>query len=592
MQKRWNILESAPRDFIAGRVVSEESCGQLHEAILHLLWHRGIRTEEAVAAFLQPVYERDIHDPFLFSQMTLAVKRIFFALERNERILIFGDYDADGVTSSTILISTLREIAEKLGSTATIVSYIPHRDREGYGLNGAQVDRFAQEAVNLVISVDCGIACPDEAAALKSHGIDFIIVDHHRFGDVLPDAILIHPSVPGETYPFKDLAAAGVSWKLASALIIEARGRSLSIVDGFEKWLLDLVAISTVADVVPLTGENRALLSYGLRVLRKTRRVGLQALIATAGIRPQGISSRDIGFAIAPRLNAASRMAHASIALTLLLSPSREEAETVAHDIEQLNRARQQATIGMMKRADELVAESAEDARIHVLWDEGWSPALVGLVAGRIAERYGVPVVAVGKHGDVWIGSGRSIPSYDITEAVKRSGDGLLTRVGGHPQACGFSLASDDHLPQFAERLRRDALDRISSETVGPELTVHAELTLREINWQLIDSLARMEPFGQGNAEPIFIARELEVVRSNIVGKDATHLRLVCRSKDGEVSSFIAFGFANRASEAAVGSLIDVAFSVAAEDRNGRREIRSKVIDFRESHESRVKSHE
>ena len=583
MQKRWNILEPAPRDFIAGCRVSQEACGQLPEAITHLLWHRGIRTPEAVAMFLQPAYERDIHDPFLFSNMQTAVARIFSALDRGERILIFGDYDADGVTSSTILISTLRDIAEKRGSTAAIVSYIPHRDREGYGLNLTQVEQFATEQVNLVISVDCGIACPNEAAALKTHGIDFIIVDHHQFGEILPDAILIHPSIPGETYPFKFLSAAGVSWKLACALMTEARARGLEIAAGTEKWLLDLVAISTVADVVPLVGENRALLAYGLRVLRKTRRVGLQALISTAGIQPQQISSRDIGFAIAPRLNAASRMAHASIALQLLLAPTRDEAETIAHDVEQLNRARQQATIGMMTRADELISAIPGQASAYVLWDAAWSPALVGLVAGRIAERYGVPVAAIGKHGDTWIGSGRSIPSYDITEAVKRSGEGLLTRAGGHPQACGFALAADEHVPQFAERLQRDAATQIRSDVVGPELVIHAEIDPTEIHWPLIDALGQLEPFGQGNAEPLFAVRGVEVTRSNIVGKDATHLRLVCRTGAGEQISFIAFGFAHRAAEASVGMKIDVACTIAAEDRNGRREIRNKVIDFRAS---------
>jgi single-stranded-DNA-specific exonuclease len=581
MQKRWNIIEPAPRDFVAGCRVSETPCGRLHDAILHLLWQRGIRTPDEISAFLEPAYERDVHDPFLFSQMERAVGRIFRAIENGERILVFGDYDADGVTSSTIVISTIREIAARMGVTSNVTSYIPHRDREGYGLIMAQAERFAGEGHQLIITVDCGISCPNEFAFLKSRGIDAVVVDHHQFGDVLPDAILIHPAIPGETYPFKQLAAAGVAWKLACALAITARRRGIDLPDGFEKWMLDLVAIATVADVVPLVGENRTLLAYGLRVLRKTRRPGLLALLASAGIPPNDIGSRDIGFAIAPRLNAPSRMAHAELSLALLLAPSPEEAEPLAREIERLNRARQQTTVGMMARADGIIAEREGNARIHVLWDAGWSPALVGLVAGRIADRFGVPVIAIGKHEDAWIGSGRSLPAYDITEAVRRAGDGLLTRSGGHVQACGFSLASDEFVQQFADRLRADAEEHLGADAVGPAQDIHAEIGLGDVDWVLVESLERIDPFGQGNPEPIFMSRGLDVASASVVGKDGTHLRLFCRSADGSARPFIGFGFAPRASEASRGSKIDIAYSVAAEERNGVRDIRCKIVDLR-----------
>ncbi len=581
MQKRWNILEPAPRDFVAGCRVSETACGRLHDAVLHLLWQRGIRTTDEVSSFLEPAYERDVHDPFLFSQMERAVERIFRAIENGERILVFGDYDADGVTSSTIVITTIREIAARMGIASNVTSYIPHRDREGYGLIMAQAERFASEGYQLIITVDCGISCPNEFAFLKSRGIDAIVVDHHQYGDVLPDAILIHPAIPGETYPFKHLAAAGVAWKLACALAITARKRGIDLPDGFEKWMLDLVAIATVADVVPLVGENRTLLSYGLRVLRKTRRPGLLALLASAGIPARDVGSRDIGFGIAPRLNAPSRMAHAELSLALLLASSMEEAEPLARDVEQLNRARQQTTTGMMAEADALIASRVGDPRVHVIWNAEWSPALVGLVAGRVADRTGRPVVAIGKYGDAWIGSGRSLPAYDITEAVRRAGDGLLTRSGGHVQACGFSLASDEFVHQFADRLRADAEERLGADAVGPALDIHAEIGLRDIDWVLVESLERIDPFGQGNPEPVFVSRGLEVGSASVVGKDGTHLRLFCRSTDGSARPFIGFGFASRAQDAARGSKIDIAYNVAAEERNGVRDIRCKIVDLR-----------
>jgi len=582
MQKRWNVVDAAPREFIAGCRVSEGVCGRLHEVALRLLWQRGIRSPDEIASFVEPAYDRDVHDPFSFARMGVAVERMLAAIDAGERILVFGDYDADGVTSSAIVMVALREVIAKTASAATVESYIPHRDREGYGLTMAQAERFAVEGIRVIITVDCGIACPNECAFLRARGVDVIIIDHHQFGDILPDATLIHPSLPGEAYPFKHLSAAGVAWKFVCALLVEARRRGVGIADGFEKWLLDLVAISTVADVVPLVGENRALLAYGLRVLRKTRRPGLIALMAAGGVQANRLGSRDIGFAIAPRLNAASRMAHASRALDLLLAASREDADPIAAEIERLNRARQQTTVGMMESANSRIEERAGD-RIHIIWDPSWSPALVGLVAGRIADRYGVPAVAIGKHDGVWIGSGRSLPSYDITEAVRRAGDGLLTRSGGHTQACGFSLASDDHVPLFAERLRADAEVRLNADAVGPTLDVHAEIGLHDIDWPLIEALEKLEPFGQGNPEPVFMTRGLDVASSSIVGKEGSHLRLFCRDASGGASSFIGFGFAPRAAEAARGSRIDIAYSIAAEERNGARNIRCKIVDVRSS---------
>jgi single-stranded-DNA-specific exonuclease len=575
MKKRWDVLEPCPPEFAA-------ACGDVHPVVPQLLWHRGVRDYEDAESFFHPSYERGLHDPFLFSQMRAAAERILRSLRDGERILVFGDYDADGLSGSAIVVSAVREIAKSTGSSSEVRTYIPHREDEGYGLQMVQAERMIGEGYGLVITVDCGIACPEEIARLRECGIDVIVVDHHGFGDALPDAVLIHPGLPGETYPFKHLAAAGVAWKLACALIACARERGTDVPEGFEKWLLDLAAIATVTDVVPLTGENRVLEHFGLKVLNKTRRPGLRAIIGSASLSPGRIRARDLGFVIGPRLNAPSRMAHASVAMDILLSEDEDHAHALARQIESLNRSRQEAMLVMMREADELLEESSgADARMHALWLEHWSPSLAGLVAGRIADRFGVPTIAMGKHGDQWIGSGRSFQFYDITEAVKRAGQGLITRAGGHAQACGFALDSEELVREFVSRLRADARERIEDGMAGPFLEVHADLDLKDADWRIVESLERFEPFGCGNPEPVFRARNVEVVSASAVGRDGRHLRMAGKSSDGSVRPFIAFGFADRADEARPGSVIDVAYNIGTNEWNGNREIQCKVKDIR-----------
>lgn len=583
MSKRWIVRDQCPPDFAV-------TMPSAHPASPQLLWNRGIRTPDEAASFFASSFEEGIHDPFTFRQMRVAVERLLTAVSNGEKIVVFGDYDADGITGSAVVITTLREIERLIererpssveGRASSVTSYIPHRDKEGYGLQMGSVAQLADEGAQLIVTVDCGIACVNEIAEARKRGVDVIVVDHHQFGETLPDAVLIHPGIPGETYPFKSLAAVGVAWKLASALLVEARSRGLAIPEAFEKWLLDLVSIATITDIVPLTGENRVLERYGLRVLNKSRRPGLLSLFERAGLTRGEIKERDVGFAIGPRLNAAGRMEHASIALRLLLAETEEEALDLSHRLETLNRMRQAATEEMMKQAERMLVEAAENVRLHVLWHETWSPALVGLVAGKIADRYGLPAVAIGKHGAQWIGSGRSYPAYDITAAVRRVGDGLLTRSGGHVQACGFSLALDENVPVFADRLRQDAGERLTEGALGPTLDVDAELPLEDVSWPLVETISTFAPFGCGNPEPAFVSRALVVAASSAVGQDGRHLRFVAKSPSGTVQKFIAFNQGKRIADASVGSSIDVVYHVGANEWNGRKEIQCKVVDFK-----------
>lgn len=575
MQKRWRILEPT-------NVLAPEAFPDMHPVGTTLLANRGITDALEAEAFLNPDFETGIHDPFKFARMKDAVARVFAAIESKERITVHGDYDADGVTGSTVVISVLRELERKMDPTreASLVDYyIPHRDKEGYGLRMATVDILKERGTSLIITVDCGIACVDEVALAKTYGIETIVLDHHEFGEKLPDGFLIHPRLPGESYPFEFLAAVGVSWKFSCAVIAEARSRGLDFPPGWEKWLLDLVSIATVTDMVPLVGENRVLLTYGLKVLNKTRRRGLLRLVEAA--RGKGeLTSESIGFGIGPRINAAGRMEHAEIALKLMLAEDEEDASQLAFALEQCNKNRQKAVEGMMKQAEAMLLER-DHPSILVLWHPDWSPALVGLVAGRYMERTGKPVIAYGKHGEHWIGSGRSSSSYNITEAVKRVGDGILTRSGGHAQACGFSFVKDEDAEVFAKRLQEDAASRLKTEDLVPELPVDAEIALDDIDWRLVATVERLEPYGMGNAKPVFASRNLEVVDVGLVGSTGSHLRFTGRAETGRTQKFIAFKFGDRLEELNVGSRVDVVYDIGINEWNGRREIQCKVVDFK-----------
>ena len=640
MSKRW-VLSELPSDFSVTAMPED-----MHPIGARLLAVRGLTDPSAWPEFFNPDYDRGIHDPFLFSSMQLAVDRIFKALETGEKITVHGDYDADGVTGSAVIISTLRELERffRVGAqfiapgsaglstdtinptdptgkpidqtgkptdptgiptepgainrapTSNVESYIPHRDKEGYGLHTLTVDLLKEQGTNLIITVDCGIACVPEIAKAKSFGIDTIVVDHHQFGEVLPDGILIHPRLPGEKYPFPHLAAVGVSYKLACALITEARKRGLEFQEGWEKWLLDFVSIATITDMVPLVGENRVLEVYGLKVMNKTRRPGLQRLIQIAGSELGKISSQDIGFGLGPRINAAGRMDHASLALKLMLSETEEEASKYATELEGLNKERQKVTIEMMEVADKMalvgarfiapgstepVPGSSEPTSIRVFASEHWSPALVGLVAGRYLEREGKPVVAIGKHGKNWIGSGRSFAAYDITEAMKRAGEGILLRCGGHVQACGFAFEDGSLLPKLIENLEADARARLKLEDCVAILPIDAELKLEDLSWPLLDTVNRLEPFGEGNRRPVFMSTSLQVLTSDLMGGTKKHVRCQLGDRMGNAMKFVGFNFSDRFGLFAPGNRIDVAYDIGLNEWNGRKEIQCKLVDVR-----------
>ncbi len=589
MQKRWHVAETAPVEF-AAQVGAHPLVGQL-------LWNRGVRTAEEVEVFLNPSWEKHIHDARKFSRMEGAVERVLSALKNGERVTVHGDYDADGVTGSTVIISTLREIESRIKNQESrgvaqehdskflildslVDFYIPHRDKEGYGLHRDTVPKLKERGTGLIITVDCGIACVDEIALAKGQDMDVVVVDHHNFGEIVPDAFLIHPGLPDETYPFKSLAAVGVAYKFACALLATARERGVDVAEGWEKWLLDLVAIATVTDMVPLIGENRVLETYGLKVLNKTKRPGLRAILEMAGVEPGNVTSETIGFGIGPRINAAGRMDHASLALRLMLSESMEEARDLAAELEQFNKLRQDSTKKMMVQAEEQLAENKEQmGKIIVLWKENWSPSLVGLVAGRFADKFSRPVIAVGFHEKHWIGSGRSIPSYNITDAVKAAGEGILTRSGGHGAACGFALEDGERLPEFADRLREHASSILDEELI-PLLQIDAEVPLSFVNMENAERVAAMEPFGMGNPKPIFVSRRCKVLTCDTMGNGDAHIRLSLLDESGRRLKAVGFKMGSRLEEIKQRPEIDIVYTMTVNEWQGRRSAEAHVIDF------------
>jgi single-stranded-DNA-specific exonuclease len=570
--KRWVVTEPAPEEVKARFPGS-------HPVALTLLWNRGIRTRAEADVFLSPDWSRDTFGPEQFQNMPAAVARMYRALESGERITVHGDYDADGVCGSTILVSTLRDICRKFGfDEKNISAYIPHREKEGYGMSVATMELLASEGTKLVVTVDCGISNKPAIDRGLTLGVDTIVCDHHAMPDVLPqDAILLHPQVPGETYPNKHLCGTGVAFKFASGLIIEARKRGATWPEGQEKWLLDLVAVATVTDVMPLKGENRTLESFGLKVLNKTKRIGLRKLIEVAGGKPGELDTFSIGFQIGPRLNAAGRMDHANAALYLLLEEDEAKATELAMKLNETNVERQKASEAMYQEAKKLVGEP--DKKVIIVAKEGWPAGLVGLVAGKLVNDFSRPVYVVGIEGDKYVGSGRTYGGFDVTAALHAC-EGNLDRFGGHPQACGFSTMGAERFAKVKALLEAHADKVIMPEQLEPVLKVDAAITLEEADWALIEALEKFEPFGEGNLRPVFSAEKLRVAYCDTLS-DGKHLRLTVRSPGGRMAKLIGFRMGGHAAICQPGTVIDAAFELGVNEWKGTREIQLKLVDIR-----------
>ncbi len=571
MALRWLVKEVVTEDFI-------KRFPELNRVTLQLLYNRELKDEKAMNDFLYPDYESHLLDPFLFKDMEKAVKKFFSVLTGGGKIHIYGDYDADGVCSSAVLYKAIKAF----GADPEV--YIPFRETEGYGLNMAVAKRIIDQKVALLITVDCGISNKDEIAYLKDHGVEVIVLDHHQEPLELPPAYaIINPAVKSCGYPFPYLCGAGVVFKFVQALIMRQEKLSpIKLPAGFEKWLLDLVAIATIGDIVILHKENRIFAYYGLKVLEKTRHLGLKKIIDKINNHSGRIDSQYVGWRIVPRLNAAGRINHASAAFNLLKSLDDEEAEKDANKLEENNKKRQQITENVQKQAFAQVEAEAEKAKILFAVGENWLAGVVGLVAGRISDKYNRPALVFSKEGEKYVGSGRSIPVFNITEALKENA-GLLSRYGGHSQACGLTIIGDDNFKKFKNKMERLTEKKLKNIDLDPALNIETEVKLLEINWDLWDDLSRFEPFGEGNLKPLFAARQLRIENVQTVGNDGKHLKVQVSQDDNlkHIHKLIGFSFGDWCAKLDIGDLIDIVFELDINEWNGNRELQLKIVDLK-----------
>jgi len=572
MAKRWLVAPPTDKSLA-------ERLPNVPPLVLHLLASRGCTSQAEVDEFLSPDYTHHVHDPYLFRNMRPVVDRIYAAVAAGEIVAVYGDYDADGVSSTCVMAQTLRQVG-----CSRVEVYIPHRMNEGHSMNEAAVRSLAAPGITLIVTVDCGTSNAAEVAVAASLGVDVIITDHHLESQALPEALaIINPHLAGETYPFADLCGTGVAFKVAQALLADSRcPLDVRAREAWEKWLLDLVAIGTVADIMPLVGENRTLVRYGLMVLAKTRRVGLQELARVAGIELARVDAYTIGFVIGPRLNAAGRMDHANAAYELLNTDDPGEAARLAAGLQQANLDRQAEVERMSREAITQVGTLDPDKRIVFAYADGWSSGLVGLVASKLVQTYQVPAFALGFDGEKYVGSGRSLPGFDITNAMAQLSH-LLLRFGGHAAACGCTVAREN-LPSFITGMEQLAATQLAGTDRVPTLVIDAEVRLADITWSVLDQLAQFEPFGHGNPRPVLMSRNLEVVELKPLGKDNSHLRMHVREGGADVYKTISFGTAATwGQQLQVGQRIDLAYEPGINEWNGNRELQLKVVDWRES---------
>lgn len=542
------------------------SCGVQIPAA-RVLWARGLREQRDVDRFLHPRLQ-DLYDPFLLRGMDAAVARLLDAVRRKERILLYGDYDVDGVSSVVIL----RKMIELLGHTAEF--HVPDRLKDGYGMQVSVVEEAARDGVKLIISVDTGIRALEAVRAARSLGVDVIITDHHLPEEELPPAVaILNPNQPHCAYPNKNLCGAGVAFKLIQALMERAEWPPDRIVRYSDSFLV-MAAIATVADVVPLMGENRAIVKRGLEGLGKSRNPGLRALLDTSGVeRGAALSATDVGFRVSPRINAAGRMDHARDVIELFLTDDEVRARSIAHRLDELNGERQRTGEAIVRAIlDECGPDGPGPERSGlVFYSPDWHRGVVGIVANRIVELFHRPTIVLGRDDNTGFaqGSGRSIPGFHLLDGLNEIAE-LFERYGGHRQAVGVTLA-EARVDELKRRFNDVVSSRLSQEDLAPERACDATLALSELNDTAADEILQLAPFGIGNRAPLFLVRDVEVRQApELFGKEREHVRM--RLHQGERWVFVkAWRFASRIEELRPGARLDVALSIDADSFSAKR---------------------
>ncbi len=537
-----------------------------------LLSFRDITTWEEAEKFLNPSYERDIYDPFLMTDMERGVERILEAIKNNEKICIFSDYDADGIPGGVLL----KTLFEKIGYL-NFFNYIPDRHFEGYGLSVIAIEKVVEMGAKVVISVDCGIVDFLPAEKCKKLGIDLIITDHHLPQTELPKAYaVINPKREGDKYPDKMLCGAGVAFKFATGIIQKG---NFDIKDGWEKWLLDMAGLSTIADMVPLLNENRVLAHFGLKVLRKSRRPGLQQLLRKMKIDQRHLSEDDISFMIVPRINAASRMDEPMKAFNLLATNDEKEAETLAEFLNHINNERKGVVANMVKEINHK-SDRFSDKNIIVIGNPDWRPGLLGLVANSVMEHFGKTTFVWGRDGLSGIkGSCRSNGSVNVVELMSTTA--VFSEYGGHKFAGGFSVSEEKI--HFLEKEIEEAYEKVRIKNFEEEVILaDAKLTFSEINLDTYRMIEKMAPFGEGNPKPIFLLEGALITKMGQFGKDKNHFSITF--SDGGKKSINAITFYSSSEDfkkmPEVGKNVDLAFHLEKSLFRGYPELRLRILEI------------
>ncbi|MBQ2990973.1 MAG: single-stranded-DNA-specific exonuclease RecJ [Clostridia bacterium] len=528
------------------------------DRLLELLLDRGIDTPDKIERYLHPKMD-DLYDPMLMQDMDKAVAVIRDAVKKGEKIVVFGDYDVDGVTATAILLTYLKK------QGASVDFYIPDRHGEGYGLNKSAVSQIAAGA-KLLITVDCGITCPEEVALARQLGMRVIVTDHHQLGPQLPVCEAVLNPLLGH-YPFRRLCGAGVAFKLVQAL------------GGMEaiESLWELAAMATIADIVPLVDENRVIVAFGLRAMARTQRPGLIALMESSGVDGKNVSASDVAFRMAPRINAGGRLALASRGVELLTTRRIDTAREIAAELDQDNNKRRELELEIFAQADALVRSEIDfqEERAIVVCQTGWNPGVIGLAASRLVEKYKWPAILLAQDGDVCVGSARSIPGVDIHAAMQTCRD-LFVRFGGHAQAAGLTIEKKN-VEAFRRRLTQAILRQSEPEAFIPTEEYDLELELSEMTEELVDAFAAMQPTGFGNPAPVFCVRGVHTTDIRTIGKDGAHLRMRL-SSGAEMRNAIGFRMGDRA--ASMPEVIEAVVGVSINQWQDKRSVQCELRQF------------
>jgi single-stranded-DNA-specific exonuclease len=571
--KRWLVAPEVPAHHLA-------RFAHVAPLIVQLLYNRGVTDPADVDAFLNG--EARLDNPYRIKGMNEAVARIRRAIRTGEQMAVYGDFDADGVTASALLVQALSALG------AFVRPYIPHRVDEGYGLNNGALAELAREGRKLVITVDCGVRSVDEVAFANRLGLDMIVTDHHSIGAQLPPALaVINPKRVDCPYPFKGLAGVGLAYKLAQALLRSHQQvpiRPDISTDLQEEELLDLVALGTVADLAPLLDENRMLVQRGLARLNQPQRPGLQSLLSQSGLTPGSVIATSIGFALGPRLNAAGRLDSAMLSYELLQTADVFKAADLALQLDRLNAKRQQLTAEAVAAAQAQIEAEGSASYLHMAASADFLSGIVGLVAGRLAEQYYRPAMVVELGERHSRGSARSIPDFDVTQALDRCAEsGLLVRHGGHAAAAGFTVETPK-LSLLKARLQEIAASELQAKDLRPALTIDAETPLGDLDWAAFGLLQQMEPTGYANPQPVLMSRRLRVRDAKRVGSDSSHLKLTVSDPDAGPRQEVAWDAIAFRQGHWYGRLphhVDLAYTLEKNVWNGQPRLQLNVADIR-----------